>query len=296
MRETVNFGQVNMLLVGLVLGDLLLLVSRHRRLAGIGIGLATAIKLTPAIFILYLLVTRRWRAAVVAMVTATGATVLAAAVTPDESRLFWTDALLNTDRIGNTAFVSNQSLQGAVARLELPAPWSTLLWGLLAVAVLAVWFNRVRAAVAAGGELTGYTLTALVACLVSPITWVHHLVWIIPAFALLVWTALDRSTGRRRRWWLLGLAVGGYALLCSRLVWPFDTPSGPLEQLGSDAYLIFCLVLLVALPVPAARAEGVADLDGVGAAVDQVGTGGAVSDEAVPPVEPVGPLVPVERP
>jgi alpha-1,2-mannosyltransferase len=301
MRETVNFGQVNMLLVGLVLADLLVLVRPGRRLAGIGIGLATAIKLTPAIFVLYLLFTRRYRAAAVAVATATGATLLTAVVTPDETRVFWTDALLNTDRIGNTAFVSNQSIQGAVARLGLPAPWPTLLWGLLAVAVLVVWLRRIRVAVAAGDELTGYTLTAIAACLVSPITWVHHLVWILPAVPLLVGTALAAATGRRRRWWLLGFAIGGYALLCSRLVWPFDNPSGPLEQLGSDAYLLFCLVLLVVLPVPAAgsvagRGEGVADLGDVRPAVDGVAAGGAVGDEPVPPVEPVGPRVPVERP
>src|SRR5436190_1420035 len=64
MRETVNFGQVNMLLLALVAGDLLLLVRGGRRWAGVLIGLATAIKLTPGLFILYLLLTRRYRAAV----------------------------------------------------------------------------------------------------------------------------------------------------------------------------------------------------------------------------------------
>ncbi len=63
MRETVNFGQVNTLLLFLVAVDLLFLVSRGSRWAGVGIGLATSIKLTPGIFIVYLLVTRRWRAA-----------------------------------------------------------------------------------------------------------------------------------------------------------------------------------------------------------------------------------------
>jgi alpha-1,2-mannosyltransferase len=150
MRETVNFGQVNVLLVVLVLADLVLLVAPGRRLGGIGIGLATAIKLTPAIFVLYLVVTRRYRAAAVAVGAATTATLLAAVIVPDESRVFWTDALLNTDRIGDKAFVSNQSLQGAVARLGLPTTWSTALWGLLVLAVLAIWYRRARAAVTAG--------------------------------------------------------------------------------------------------------------------------------------------------
>ncbi len=45
-------------------------------------------------------------------------TLLAAALAPDASRVFWTDALWNTDRVGELAFVSNQSLRGVVARLD----------------------------------------------------------------------------------------------------------------------------------------------------------------------------------
>jgi alpha-1,2-mannosyltransferase len=101
MRETVTFGQVNTLLLFLVAVDLLWLVARDSRWAGVGVGLATAIKLTPGIFIVYLLVTKRWRAAFVASGTAAAATVLAAAVAPDSSREFWTQALWNTDRIGS---------------------------------------------------------------------------------------------------------------------------------------------------------------------------------------------------
>ncbi|GAB3936567.1 hypothetical protein GCM10027614_13280 [Micromonospora vulcania] len=82
VRDTVSFGQVNLLLVALVYLDLWLL-ERGSPLAGVGAGLAAAVKLTPAIFIGYLLVTGRWRAAATAIGTAVGATVLAAAVAPD---------------------------------------------------------------------------------------------------------------------------------------------------------------------------------------------------------------------
>ncbi|MBX6723194.1 MAG: DUF2029 domain-containing protein, partial [Dactylosporangium sp.] len=99
MRETFMFGQVNAVLLALVLADALLLLRRGSRFAGVGVGLATAIKLTPGIFILYLLATRRLRATAVAAGTAAGATLLAAAVAPDESRVFWTEALWNTDRV-----------------------------------------------------------------------------------------------------------------------------------------------------------------------------------------------------
>src|SRR5256885_2563791 len=80
VRETITFGQINLLLALLVLGDLLFLVPR--KWCGIGVGLATAIKLTPAVFIVYLLVTRRWRAGATATAPAAAATLPAAAGGP----------------------------------------------------------------------------------------------------------------------------------------------------------------------------------------------------------------------
>ncbi|MEV0729037.1 glycosyltransferase 87 family protein [Polymorphospora sp. NPDC050346] len=264
LRETVNFGQVNMLLLILVAADLVLLTSRGSRWAGVGIGLATAIKLTPGLFIVYLLVTGRWRAALTASGTATLVTLVAAALFPDASREFWTQALWNTDRVGVLSFVSNQSLQGIVARLD-PVHPSRALWLVLVAVVVAYWVWRVRAAVARGDEMTGLALTGIVTCLVSPVTWVHHLVWLIPALLLLVDNGLAAPAGSRRRRALLGLAAVSYGLLISRLVWQWQVDfSGVDGFLGSNAYAWISLVLLFALPIrdrsAGADRAGVADL------------------------------------
>jgi len=269
MRETFSFGQVNAVLLALVLGDTLLL-ARRSRWAGVLIGLATAIKLTPGIFIGYLLVLgfqdrRRWRAAGVAGATAAGATLLAAAVDPDASRIFWTEALWNTARVGDLSYISNQSLQGMLARLD-PTDPSRLLWLAAVLVVLAVWAWRVRRA----DLLTGIALTGVAGVLFSPVTWVHHLTWLIPAFVLLVDAAVRAPRGSVRRRVLFGLAIVGYAVLCSRLVWAFRVDFGGVDGfLFSNAYLWIALALLVGLPLrsPAER-HGVPDLgefDGGGA-------------------------------
>ncbi|MEH1013794.1 glycosyltransferase 87 family protein [Micromonospora sp. CPCC 206060] len=249
MRETVNFGQVNMLLLFLVGADLLRGVDRGRRWAGVGIGLATAIKLTPGIFIVYLLVTGRWRAALTAVATATGVTLLAGAVAPDASREFWTQALWNTGRVGELAFISNQSLQGVVARLNPDHP-STTAWLLLVAVTLVVWVRRSRAAVAAGDEATGLALTGVVMCLVSPVTWVHHLVWLIPGLILLVDNAYAAPVRSLRRRVLLGAAAVGYAFLISRFVWLWEKDfTGVDGFLGGNLYVWISVALLVALPI-----------------------------------------------
>ena len=241
VRDTFSYGQVNLILLVLVLADLWLL--DRSRWAGVGIGLAAAIKLTPAIFVLYLLVTRRWRAAAVATGTAAAATVLTALAAPDTSWAFWGGALWETGRVGDLAYVSNQSLRGVLARLDAPAAgW----WWLAGVAaVLALWAVRVRRAAAAGDHLTGFALTGLAGCLISPITWVHHLVWALPAVVLLVRWALLR--GDR---WRLALAAVVVVLLSSSVVWLWwDDPVSLGGTLGGNTYVWICLGLLAALPL-----------------------------------------------
>ncbi|SCG52695.1 alpha-1,2-mannosyltransferase [Micromonospora halophytica] len=284
MRETVNFGQVNMLLLFLVAVDLLRLLPAGNRWAGVGIGLATAIKLTPGVFIVYLLVTRRWRAAFTSMAAATAATLAAAALFPDASREFWTSALWNTGRVGELAFVSNQSLRGVVARLNPEHP-STLAWLALVLATLAVWAWRCRAASAVGDQATGLALTGALMCLVSPVTWVHHLVWLIPGLILLVDNAVAAPARSLRRRALAGFAVIAYGLLCSRIVWAWEKDfSGVDGFLGSNTYVWISLALLVLLPIR--RTAAPAGLPGPGRAGP---TGSAVEPADVPE------LVEVER-
>ncbi|MGC5330481.1 glycosyltransferase family 87 protein [Micromonospora sp. DT62] len=262
-RETITFGQINMLLVVLILADLLFAVPRASRWAGVGVGLATALKLFPGIFIVYLLATRRWRAAAVASATAAAATLLAAAVAPRDSWRFWTHELWATDRVGRTDYTGNQSLFGLLSRITAPEKPHQLLWLLLVTAIAGYGLWRAARAARAGDTLTGLALTGLVGSLVSPITWTHHIYWFIPAVVVLTDAALsaDATTGEgaRRRRRLAALAVGTSALIVYGVVtfhdWgiaPVRTDS-PGEFLVRNTYVLLSLLLLVTLPV---RREG----------------------------------------
>jgi alpha-1,2-mannosyltransferase len=313
VRETVNFGQVNILLLFLVVGDVLMLVRGGSRLGGIGIGLATAIKLTPGIFIVYLLVTRRGRAAAVSAATAAAATWVAATFAPDASRVFWTDAMWNTDRVGSPTFVSNQALSGLVGRIFNPDPMKPL-WLLLVLMALAVWAWRVRRAVKNRDEVAGLALTGLVGCMISPISWIHHLVWVLPSIVVLFDYANDKSIDPRRRRNFAILFGFSFALLCSRTPWAFHEKFDGLGLIGSNAYILLMIGLLVGLPIrePAEASAGLtrsADPDHstgpvaedvpdlveidrrVRAAFDAKDAGRTVGDEAGKGVEPARPLV-----
>ncbi|MET8515590.1 glycosyltransferase 87 family protein [Streptomyces sp. NPDC005077] len=233
VRDTFSLGQVNLLLMALVYAD-----GGRGRFAGVGIGLAAAFKLTPGIFIGYLLLTGRRRAAAVATGTAMAATVIGVLAAPRASWVFWTRALWDTHRVGALDYVSNQSLQGALARLGAARP----VWVPAVLAVLVLWAYRVRRATAVGDDEAGLALTGLAACLVSPVTWVHHLVWAVPAIALLA------RTGRR------AVAAALYVVLCSSVVWLWrDDPSGVDGFLGGSTYVWICLGLLALWPQASSR-------------------------------------------
>jgi alpha-1,2-mannosyltransferase len=255
VRDTFSFGQVNLILLILVLADLRAMrrgrttdggrTDNRGRWAGIGIGLAAAIKLTPAIFIVYLLVARRYRAAAVATGTGAVATVLTALVAPGTSRVFWAGALWDTDRIGDLAYVSNQSLRGVVARLDADAVW----WLAAVAVVLAVWSWRCRVAAATRDDVAGFALTGIVGCLISPVTWVHHLVWLLPALFLLFGGAVAEPDPRRRLWRLTGVAAV-HVVLSSSVVWLWWAGvHGWAGTLGSNTYVWISVVLLLTVPI-----------------------------------------------
>jgi alpha-1,2-mannosyltransferase len=252
IRETVTFGQINLLLALLILVDLLVLAPRGSRWTGVAIGMAAAIKLTPAIFILYLLVTRRFRAAAVATATAAGATLVAAAFRFHDSWWYWTSGLWHSDGVGSLDRVPNQSLNGALLRLAHPHPANRLIWLVLVLVVLGFGMWRAARAGRAGDEVAGLTLTGVTGALISPVTWQHHLYWFFPALVVLV----DATASRRRVGWPYALFA---ALLLVTTTWSviawydwYDWPKHimytPVGLVMNDWYVLLMLGILAVLP------------------------------------------------
>lgn len=219
---TLRYGQVNLLLAVLVLWDL----SRRpgARWAGVGVGLATAVKLTPALFAVFLLAAGAvarlrggrggpWlRHARGAAAVFAGATLLAAAVLPGDSWRFWTSMVFRTSRVGHAEETANQALRGVLARLlHTPAPGAVWVATAALVALLGL-------AAAVSAELSGRRAWAVAACavtalLISPVSWSHHWVWCVP-LALLLWTHGHRAG-----------AAAATLVFCSYALW--WVPHGP---------------------------------------------------------------------
>jgi alpha-1,2-mannosyltransferase len=198
--ETLTFGQINLILVALVLIDVLVLGKSR----GVLVGIATGIKLVPGIFILYYLATGQRRAALNATLTTIATVAVGFLVQPRQAWAFWTDYALDPDRTGGIAYVTNQSLLGVSARLfRDPHPPRALALGLGALAVVvALWAAR---RLYRTDEFTAICVVAVAGLLFSPVSWSHHWVWVIPCLGTLVVWARTASGGWR--WWAFGIAT-----------------------------------------------------------------------------------------
>ncbi|SMG08943.1 alpha-1,2-mannosyltransferase [Corynebacterium pollutisoli] len=182
VRETLGFGQINIILMALVLADTL--TRRPWLPRGVLIGLAAAIKLTPAVFILVFLVRRQWRDAAVTFLSGVGFTLAAALVSWRNSWTYWLDTLTDTGRIGGEAYASNQSIRGVLARLAEPGEQADrLLWLVLVIGALGL---IIVAMLRAQTTLATVLLASTAALLCSPVSWSHHWVWLIPVAVTLL--------------------------------------------------------------------------------------------------------------
>ncbi|WP_020552404.1 glycosyltransferase 87 family protein [Embleya scabrispora] len=150
------------------------------------IGVASAIKLTPLLFVPYLWVTGRRRDAVRAGVSFAACTGLAHVLWPAASTTFWTDAIFSTSRIGNLAAPGNQSLNGALIRVGAVPPERAAAWLVLSALVCAVALVGARQCHREGHAARGVVVVGCATVVASPVSWTHHQVWLVLAGLLLV--------------------------------------------------------------------------------------------------------------
>ncbi|MFE3545979.1 glycosyltransferase 87 family protein [Nocardia sp. NPDC059177] len=193
VRQTLNFGQINLVLMAVVAVDVLVRKPFWPR--GMLIGITVSIKLIPAGYLLYFLVRRDWKAAATLVASAAGAVGIGFLLFPNDSVEYWFHTVTDTGRIGTPYFAGNQSIKGTLFRLGLDETVATGLWialSVLVVGLAAVWMSRL---ISAGSEVAALLVNAAAILLVSPVSWSHHWVWVAPVLVL----AVDQATRRRSR-------------------------------------------------------------------------------------------------
>jgi Glycosyltransferase family 87 len=183
MYHTLFLGQINLILLALILADVWR-VARGRP-AGIGVGIAAAIKLTPLIFIPLFLFSRRKRDGLIATGAFIACVLVGYIVAPGDSGLYWHHELEDTARVGGY-YISNQSPYGMAIRVaggvSQVGNWYIVVPIVLGILGLAAGVILARH----NDWLSAAAVTGTTGLLVSPVSWTHHWVWILPALAVLV--------------------------------------------------------------------------------------------------------------
>jgi alpha-1,2-mannosyltransferase len=246
IRSNFEFGQINVVLMTLVIADCVPRRTPWPR--GVLLGLAIALKLTPAVFLLYFALRRDGRAMLVSVVSFAVATLAGFVLAWQDSWEYWTTTVRNTDRIGTATLNTNQNIAGALARLGLGESERFALWTLACFLVLGgtVWAaRRVLAADPAGPEpVLALICVALFGLVVSPVSWSHHWVWTLPTLVVigvLAW--------RRRSIALAGITAAGLALM----IWtPIDllpehheADASWWRQLAGGSYVWWAVAVIV---------------------------------------------------
>jgi alpha-1,2-mannosyltransferase len=241
LRDEMRFGQVDMVLLAMAVADCAARAPRWPR--GSLVGLATAIKLIPGVFIVYLWLSGRRRAAVTAAVVALAWTLGSWLVLPRDSVTYWTSVIFQSGRLGSNAGTSNQSLRGILLREFLPGQAPGVLWAVVALVVAVAGFALVRGLARESREMEAIAVTALLGVLLSPVSWIHHFIVVVVVIGAIL--ADGRSPGR------VAIAVGTAVFFALTIPWWGQSLLGQHEvpkvaaRVVEDAFGIAALVLVV---------------------------------------------------
>ncbi|MBO0680535.1 DUF2029 domain-containing protein [Mycolicibacterium sp. S2-37] len=243
IKANFDFGQINVVLMTLVIADCVPRRTPWPR--GLLLGLAIALKLTPAVFLLYFLLRRDVRTVLTTAASVVTLTLVGVAFAWRDSWEYWTHTLRDTDRIGAATLNTNQNIAGALARIGLGEDVRFAVWVAACLAVLGLTVWAARRALRAEEPLLALICVAMFGLVVSPVSWSHHWVWSLPTVVVTAVVAY-----RHRNTALAVVSAAGLVLM----VWsPFtlmpkhrETTASLWRQLAGGSYVWWAIAVIVA--------------------------------------------------
>lgn len=225
LRSTFDYGQVNVLLVLVVLYAV---YSSRWWLSGLLVGLAAGVKLTPAVAGLYFVGARRWATVGFSAAVFLLTIGVSALIVSGQTRYYFTELLGDADRVGPVGTSFNQSWRGGISRiLGHDAGYGPVVLAAIAVTALLALLAW-RAIGGADDRLGAIVIVELFGLLLSPISWTHHWVWLIPLMIWLLHGPMRAELGARvLGWGWLGLTLVGVPWVLSfaqPTIWVISRP------------------------------------------------------------------------
>jgi len=202
VQRALHLGQIEPLLMVLIVWDIC--QPDHRRSKGVGIGVGAGIKLTPLVFIPYLFLTGKLRQAMVVTAAFAVTVAIGFVLLPHASVKYWlTGYFLHASNVGDVKSLLNQSVLGLVARSIHSVRHATPIWLVLSAVIVMLGLGAAAILDRAGRTVAGWLTCELTSLLIFPISWDHHWLWVVPAIALFATMALQATGAARWRWWAL---------------------------------------------------------------------------------------------
>jgi alpha-1,2-mannosyltransferase len=248
LRNNFDYGQIN---VFVTLAVLWAAYTSRWWLSGLLVGVTSGIKLTPAIAGVYLVGVRRYVAAAFSALVFLATIGLSALVAGGETRYYFTKLLGDAHRVGPVGSSINQSWRGALSRiLGHDAGFSPPV--LIAIAVTAVLAVLAWRALGDSDRLGKLLVVELFGLLMSPISWTHHWVWLVPLMMWLIHGPLRERLGARVVAWgwlvLTLIGVPWLLLFAQPTIWVISRP-WYLAWAGL-AYVVAALITLIVVAAP----------------------------------------------
>jgi alpha-1,2-mannosyltransferase len=246
-----EFGQINVVLMALVIADCVPRSTAWPR--GVLIGIAIALKLTPAVFLLYFLLRRDTRALITAAVSAVISTLVGFVFAWSDSVEYWTQTVRDTDRIGSATYNTNQNIAGMLARLGLGETLRFGLWVVACFAVLALTVWAARRVLRADEPVLALVCIAMFGLVVSPVSWSHHWVWVLPTLLVSAIAAYRLQNAALAAVSVIGVVLTAFVSPIQLMPVHHEAAAALWRQLAGGAYVWWAIAVIVVIGTVTAR-------------------------------------------
>ena len=251
IKSNFDFGQINVVLMTLVIADCVPRKTAWPR--GMLIGIAIALKLTPAVFLLYFLLRRDTRALITAAASAVVCSLIGFAFAFSDSVEYWTETVRDTDRIGTAAFHTNQNIAGMLARLGIGEGLRFALWVAACFAVLALTIWAARRALRLEEPVLALSCVAMFGLVVSPVSWSHHWVWVLPTLLVTAVAAYRHQNAALAAVSAVGVVLTAFVAPMALMPEHHEAAASWWRQLAGGAYVWWALAVILVVGTVTAR-------------------------------------------
>lgn len=219
VQNTLLTGQVNIFILTLIILDTIYLREKHPNLQGFLTGVAAGIKIVPLIFIVYYFLTKQYKAAQNALIGFASTIAIGFIIATESSLYYWGRFGFIRNASSLEYYITNsfnQSINGLILRSEMiPSELKQLLWfiisSIVGIVVLAFSVSVYRN----GKVLESVIMVGFASLLCSPLSWIHHGVWVVPAMILLL--IYSQNSQKYFFYWIFGSI-----LLIKQFIGPFE--------------------------------------------------------------------------